>query len=297
MLKSSTLNLYDSVSGNNAFQVKSYSDRVEQVASGPVRFSASSFQFTNGQGQVVSDVVARIFDDEATVASNKSDIEAKLEIEKTAREVADDGLYVLITAEASNRVAAISSVQADITSETSARVTAVTLEISSRSAAITTVQTALDAEVSERKVDTADVRSVLDAFSASQTSAITAETTARTDADAAIQSSLDAEVARAQAAEVAEQSARGSADLSLSNRIDTEVTNRQEAVNVQKRRIDSLLAGSGIDLNQLKELVDSYNALDASQSVQIATLISTCVSLQAQLDAVKSTLDTAINNL
>ncbi len=127
---------------------------------------------------------------------------------------------------------------------------------------------------------------------ATRTSAISAETTARVSADTTLQSNIDSE-----------ETARTSADTTLQSNIDSEETDRitadttetnarvaadttiTTALNVEKGRIDAILASSSIDLNSLKEIVDTYK--DADNNV-----IKILVGLQTQISTLFSVIDT-----
>ena len=101
-----------------------------------------------------------------------------------------------------------------------------------------------------------------------------AEATART-------SAIAVETSARQSAVATEASTRASADTVLQN-----------AIAVEKSRIDTLLDGTSIDLDQLKEIVDSFQTGDTTLLQQITTLSASLTQAQADIVANKALQDT-----
>ena len=131
--------------------------------------------------------------------------------------------------------------------------TALTAESTARASAIATEQSARSAAINAESA----------ARSAAITAADNAQTTAR-----------NAQVATLTASVASEASSRSSADANLQSQIDTE-----------KGRIDTLLAGSGVDLDTLVEIVAAFQNADSS-------IISTITQIQSDLTALSATVDT-----
>lgn len=126
-----------------------------------------------------------------------------------------------------------------------------------------------------------------------------AEHTFDADARTALDTALSAAVA-------AEESARIAAVNTLTTTISTEATNRAaaisseatsraaaittvtDAVNVEKGRIDAILASAAVDLDTLKEISDAFAAADT-------TTLSTIATMQTQLTALQATVDQLVN--
>ena len=94
-----------------------------------------------------------------------------------------------------------------------------------------------------------------------------------------------------------ETSARSSADSALSSLITAEETSRLAEVAVERARIDSLLDGTTVDLNQLSELVTAYQTSDTNILSQIANINTTIASIQSQLASTDTKLDTLLDNI
>jgi len=80
----------------------------------------------------------------------------------------------------------------------------------------------------------------------------------------------------------AEQDARSAADEDLSGNIIAERNSRIEEVKVERERIDAMLSGSTIDLNQLHELVTAYQTSDNDILVQIGNITSSINLIQGR---------------
>ena len=66
---------------------------------------------------------------------------------------------------------------------------------------------------------------------------------------------------------------------------------------VERQRIDALLEGTGVDLNQLKELIAAYSSADTSLQDQISAINSNITIIQSQLAGTDATLNTLLANI
>ena len=105
---------------------------------------------------------------------------------------------------------------------------------------------------------------------------------------------MTVEIARAIAAEQKEARDRDAADSTIVVKLNKEVVDCAADVKIESDRLDTLLSGTTVDLDQLKELVDNYNTLDVVQEAAIGVVTSTCTSLQTQITVVKNKLDVAL---
>jgi hypothetical protein len=249
------------------------------------------------------------------IVEEKSAREAAITSEIGSRSAADTVLQTNITAEATGRIASDDTLQSNLNSETASRVAAGLAELTARSSADATLQSNIDAEALSRETrDTVLQTNITDATVALQ-SAITAEETSRIASDAVLQTAVDDEkdlrvsadavlqtnINNAIAARITavsnEATARSNADNILSTSIATEQNARLAEVAGERARIDSLLDGTTIDLNQLKELITAYTTSDSDILSQISIINSTLVSIQGQLDGTDSTLLTLLANI
>ena len=315
--KSSVINLYDAVSGDTHFQTKVNSDMVKFKVSGkPIKVNSSEFSIVNDDGVTVENVAQFIQDEKDRLTQEVSDREAAVTAEATARSAVDDDLQAQISLRAhttyvnsknSARKAETDQNAADILTEQAARSTAVNLEISNRSSADAVLQAAVDAETVARVADTDNIKddllplkcdiSTFDAHVVANQALHDGQQTAinnryhRNTVDGflalkATVAALDSEVA-----------ARGSADVSLGSLITAEETARLAEVAVERGRIDSLLDGTTVDLNQLSELVTAYQTSDTNILTQIANINTTIASIQSQLSSTDTKLDTLLDNI
>lgn len=176
--------------------------------------------------------------------------------------------------------AAITAVQADLLSNASTAASAAnTVQLNldtyktSNDAAVGALQSALSTEVAQRQ-----------GADATQATNLTAESSARQAADTQLAADISAEASARAAALTAEAFARASAIASEAATRASAVSTLTSAVNVEKLRIDSILSGSSIDLDSLKEVVDSFQAADS-------TLLGTLTALQAQVTTLEARLD------
>ena len=374
VVKSSVINLYDSLSGDNHFQAKVSSDRVDvQISSLPLNLKGATVNLTNEGGNTILDVVETIRSTQQSVVDEATARASAVAAEAALRVSGDADLQTAINQEASDRsaamaaetvirVAAESALDVKITEEKGAREAAVSAEISARSGADTVLQTNIDSEATTRATGDATLQSNLDSESAARTAAVLAELNARSAADATLQSNIDAEAASRvsgdaavqaavdqevsdrQADVSAEESARQSADAYLQSVIEleaatrlsddeklqtsidsetaarisaisSEATARSNADNTlsasilaeqvarlaevaaERSRIDAILDGTDVDLNQLKELIVAYTTSDDNILSQISQINTTVAGIQSQLDGTDAALNTLIANI
>jgi hypothetical protein len=121
------------------------------------------------------------------------------------------------------------------------------------------------------------------------------------------QTDIASEVARATAAEAAEASARQTAinDESAARFLadSTEAAARlaadntlQTSIDVEKGRIDAILAGSSVNLDTLVELVNAYNSADTGLQDQITALQASVATLQSEKTLIQAQLDELLVN-
>jgi len=142
----------------------------------------------------------------------------------------------------------VSSRQAAVSAEESARIAGDLNEQSSRVAAI-------EAETSARIAGDASLQSELDSEQSARIAAVLSEESARIAADSTLQSALDAEISSRQAAVSAEESRAVAAEAALQAAIDAESSSRQQA-------IADLVNSAPAVLDTLKELADALGGDD-----------------------------------
>jgi len=153
------------------------------------------------------------------------------------------------------------------------------------------VQSNLDAYSSSTNTTLGQLQSDLSNEIGQRTAGQTSDALART----SLQTSLETKISD-------EETARASDITTLTSTIATETQNRttaitavnstiaslqtsvDSAISVERSRIDSIIAGSSVDLDQLQELVTSYESADSS-------LLTTVNAIQAQLTALQSVVD------
>ena len=176
----------------------------------------------------------------------------------------------------------LTTVKADIISNFSSSTTAAAL-----------VQSNLDALTTSSAASIGALQAADASEAATRVAALAAAATARVDADAVIQTALDAEVATrtsdvaaATAAVATETTARTAADTAeAAARVAADAV-LQAAVDVEKARVDSILSGSEVSLDNLKKVVDVYREADNN-------VLKILVGLQTQI----SDLTSIINSL
>ena len=262
-----------------------------------------------------------------------SDRSTAMIAETAVRVAAEDALDVKITEEKGARQAAVAAeilarsgadtvlqtnvdaVQTKLDSEVAARVAADGAELTARSAADAVLQSNLDAEANTRATDDATLQTAIQQEQKDRTEAVLNEADARVAADTTLQSNIDAErdlrieddevlqtniTNEAQARQhfdALEATARSDADNALAASVNAEKVARLAEVKVERERIDALLEGTGVDLNQLKELVTAYTTSDANILAQIGLINTNIAGIQAQLDGTDAALNTLIANI
>jgi len=103
--------------------------------------------------------------------------------------------------------------------------------------------------------------------------AVDDEESARISADDVLTASLATEITNRTTAVSAEATARSSA-----------VTNLQSQIDTEKTRVDAILNGSDVNLDQFAEVVANYNSLNTDALAQIAALNTLIVNLTNRVD-------------
>lgn len=327
IVKSSVLNLYDSLTGDKHYQQKVSSDRVDlQTTTLPLNLKGTSINLSNEGGQQVSDIVSTTLSIIQSVVDETNARVSAVSAEASTRASSDATLQTAIDNEVANRIQAIIDESAirlaaetvisnALTAEVAARQAAITSEITARSTADTNLQTNIDAEatsrisadntlqanltqeVSDRIADVNAEETARLAQGVSLQQNIDAEASTRLASDTTLQANLDAEISARASAVSGEATARIAADDALSASISAEQTARLAEVLVERQRIDALLAGSSLDLDSLKELVTAYTTSDANILSQIAGINTSITALQAQLDGTDAVVATLIANI
>ena len=141
-----------------------------------------------------------------------------------------------------------------------------------RTTAVSGVQTSLDAEIADRQAADSSLEELLSGDIGTVQENLDAEAATRLANDNTLQSNIDAEATARQSAVSAESLARSNADEALANSITAEQNARLAEVAVERARIDSMLAGTSVDLNQLQELVTAYQTSDNDILAQITNI-------------------------
>lgn len=147
----------------------------------------------------------------------------------------------------------------------------------SNDAAVGALQSSLSTEVAQRQAADSSLAQTL-------AQGFVGEAAIRSAAISQLSSDLSDEVSDRQAAVASEAVARGVAVASEAATRAAAVLSLTSSVNVEKSRIDGILSGSSINLDNLKEIVDAFEAADSS-------LLSTLSALQAQVTTLESRLD------
>jgi hypothetical protein len=228
--------------------------------------------------------------------------DAALSAETLARTTADAGLQAQIdslesnssssfSAETAARIAADAALQSELDSYKTSNNAALAAEVTARANGDAALQTALDAyktsndsalaqEILDRIAGDDAVVAALNAYKTSNDAALAAEVTRATTAEDAISSDLSSyqtsndaaladEIARATAAEDAISSDLSSYQTSNDAALAAETARAtaaegvlQSNIDVEAGRIDAILSGASIDLNQFKEIVEFVESID-----------------------------------
>ena len=324
MSKSNTLNLYDAVTGNNHYFQKVYTDQIEvNSAALPLNLKAGQINFYNSSGQSVTDVVTKIKATDTALAAEVSARQTAIGNEEKNREDEDDAINILITAETQNRINGDSDeaklrddadvvLQNAINSEAGARAGAITAEQGARSSGDSTLQFNIDEEKSARVAADTSLSNRINGETTARGDAINAafndlsglvdevrtavenELLDRESAVSGVSGDLGNEITDRENAISAEQLARSGADDSLSANIVTERDARLAEVLVERGRIDAMLSGTDINLNQLQELVNAYQSSDSDILLQIGAITTSINNMQASLTTLTQRVDTLV---
>ena len=327
VVKSAAINLYDSVSGENHLQTKVSSDRADiQISSVPLYLKGTTVNLQNEGGNAIVDVVETMLATQQSVVDETTARVSAVTAEASARVAADGVLQdavddeksareAAMVAETSVRVSEEGKLDVKITEEKAARQQAITDEITARSGADTTLQGNIAAEQTSRVAEDGKLQTSLDGEIADRTTAVSDEkdervaadgvlqdnlddeTTARTTLDTTLRGLISAETASRISEDGKEVTARSDADNALAASIATETNARLAEVAAERARLDAMLAGTSIDLNQLQELVTAYTTSDASILAQIGAITTNISAIQSQLDGTDSALNTLIANI
>ena len=245
ILKSSVINLYDALSGQEQFQAKVSSDRADLLINTlPLNLTGTKVNISNYGGGSVLDVVGTVAGIKQSVIDAVAASVAAVSAEAVLRVSGDGVLQSNINAEVTNRttamatettarVAAETVIANNLTAEIGARASAITSEISARSAADTALQTNITAEAKSRADADVVLQTNITAEAKSRLDADTLEITARNTAiTSAVATELSARVAQdavLQTNITAEAKTRADADVVLQTNITAEATARAAA--------------------------------------------------------------------
>ena len=181
----------------------------------------------------------------------------------------------------------IKVIEADITSNAgvaSNGITAVQNDLdaykTANNSSVGTLQASLATETAQRQQGQLDDASARASDKSDLQALITAEETRATSAEGVLTSSVSAETTRATSAEGVLTASIASVSSSLTS-----------AINVQKGRIDDLVANASLDLDTLKEITDAYSNVDSNTLNQIADMTLTINTLVQRVNALTSSGD------
>ncbi len=143
-----------------------------------------------------------------------------------------------------------------------------------------TLQASLATETAQRIQGQADDASARASDKSAVEALITAEETRATSAEGVLTSAVSAEETRATSAEGVLTASIASVSSSLTS-----------AINVEKGRIDDLVANASLDLDTLKEITDAYANVDSNTLNQIADMTLTINTLVQRVNALTSSGD------
>ena len=267
------VNLYDEIAKTLDYTLKVKIDKILTESTKPYEVSVQQTNLRNTNGLFVEDVVGTVLA-----------IQSKSDTDRAYVDSQDELVVNSVAFESQTRESADNALQSAVDSEVASRIAAVGLEVANRSAADTVIQMNLDAETSARIASDSTMAATM---TTKETNIYSTITTNKNN----IETALASEVSDRTSSVSSEQSARESADSTLSGRIDQEATDRASAVTEQKLRIDALLSGTGVNLDQLQELVTAYTSLNTDALAQVATLLTAHTQLQADFTDLKTRFD------
>ena len=293
--KSSSLNLYDPIK-QDLYTVSTFSDRVEHNSgSKPQHFHGTNVTFYNKDGtNTYSEVVPDLNVLKAGQVSDRAYTDASALTQATDRVAVNDSLTSLLNTATSSRLAADFILQNSITTNKAAVVASVASALASHISADAESKLSLDAE---KATFTSNNSALIYDLTVEVARALASEQKESSEclaSDVLLRDDLTSEATRALESEQKEELNRSSADSSLISRIEQKINERINLVQVQRDRINAIIADNSVDLNKLKNIVDAYNGLDSKQANEITGLNATCVLLQTQITTLKSKLDLAL---
>ena len=293
MYRSSSLNLYDS--NNVLYTTAAFADRIEHNSGTKNQHVlGTTIAIYNNNGYYTNDAVKDIKSLGQGLITGRSYTDQVMAVEAGVRLSTNNTITSKITLENSDRDAADVTLQAKINDDKAIVDVMISTEISARNTADQELKTSIETEATARTLAVALAR---DDLTSEVNRAVASELQEKTDrvaADDSLRFDLTAEVNRALAAEQKEANDRATADSIIVDNLNKEVLDCEADINIEKVRLDTLLAGSSIELDQLKELVTNYNTLDVAQQTEITVVTNTCSNLQTQITNVKTKLDLAL---
>ena len=294
-ITSSSLHLYDSIN-NDLYNVSTFSERIEHNSgSKPQHFHGNSVTFYNKDGtNTYSEVVPDLNVLKAGQVSDRAYTDASALTQATDRVAVNDSLTSLLNTATSSRLTADFILQNSITTNKAAVVASVASALASHISADAESKLSLDAE---KATFTSNNSALIYDLTVEVARALASEQKESSEclaSDVLLRADLTSEATRALESEQKEELNRFSADSSLISRIEQKINERINLVQVQRDRINAIIADNSVDLNKLKNIVDAYNGLDSKQANEITGLNATCVLLQTQITTLKSKLDLAL---
>jgi alpha-tubulin suppressor-like RCC1 family protein len=292
---SSAVHLYDSVN-NDLYNVTTFSERVEHNAGSKAQhFHGSTVMFYNKNGtNTSSDVVADLNVLKAGLVSDLAYTDAAASTESSARVAVDTSITAFLNTATANRTATDYSLQNTVSANKASVVAAVASAVALHTSTDAELKATLDAEKATFSAASASLRADLTSEATRAVAAEQKESADSVAADASLRADLTSEASRAVASEQKESDNRSSADSSISTQLEQRIVDRVALVQVERERIDAILANNSVDLNKLKEIVEAYKSLDTKQATEITALTATCALLQTQVTTLKSKIDLAL---
>ena len=279
--KSYGINLYDEITKTLDFKVKVKTGKILTDTSKSYELNSHQTDLYNkSDNNYVLDVVNTILNiktkstnDRTYIDSQAGALAATVTAESVAREAADKVLTDAAIADRSTNATNINS------------------EITNRAAGDAILTTALTEETRLRTASVSVVGSALDTLSAlvvtKETASYAVIEANKTDIDARLAAEIQARISDVDQ----EEQDRETAYSALSGRISAENAARLAEVDVERLRIDAMLAGTNVDLNQLQELVTNYNSLNTNAITEMGLQKGKHDALQLAFDDLKARFD------